>query len=131
MSGEDDPQGIVQETEIWLYCQIVYTKTRIRIREWDTKILRDFEIETDYLIPARRPDLKKKILPSSGLCRPRKPEKKWEVRQVVKLCQRIKKKLWNMRITVIPIEIGTLGTILKGLVRGLEELEIGRPIKTI
>ena len=30
-----------------------------------------------------------------------------------------------MKETVIPIVIGALGTIPKGLVRGLEELEIG------
>ena len=28
-----------------------------------------------------------------------------------------------MKVMVIPIVIGTLGTILKGLIRGLEELE--------
>ena len=34
------------------------------------------------------------------------------------------KKLWNMKVTVIPIVIGALGTIPKGLVKRLEELEI-------
>ena len=29
-----------------------------------------------------------------------------------------------MRVTVMPIVIGTLGTVPKGLERGLEELEI-------
>ena len=36
------------------------------------------------------------------------------------------KKLWYMNVTVIPIVIGALGTISKGLVRRLEKLEIGR-----
>ena len=35
------------------------------------------------------------------------------------------KKLWNMKMTVIPIISGVLGTISKGLFRRLEELEIG------
>ena len=35
------------------------------------------------------------------------------------------KKLWNMKMTVIPIEIGALGTKSKGFIRGLEELELG------
>ena len=35
------------------------------------------------------------------------------------------KKLWNMRVTVIPMIIGALGTVPKGLVRRLEELEVG------
>ena len=29
------------------------------------------------------------------------------------------KKLWNMKVTVIPIVIGALGTVTKGLVQGL------------
>ena len=35
------------------------------------------------------------------------------------------KKLWNMKVTIVPIVIGALGTITKGLLRGLEDLEIG------
>ena len=34
------------------------------------------------------------------------------------------KKLWNMKVTVIPVIIGALGTIPKGLVKGLKDLEI-------
>ena len=34
--------------------------------------------------------------------------------------------LWNMKVTVIPIVIGILGKILKGMVKGLEDLEIRR-----
>ena len=34
------------------------------------------------------------------------------------------KKLWNMKVTVIPIVVGALGTIPKGLIKGLEDLEI-------
>ena len=36
------------------------------------------------------------------------------------------KKLWNMKVTVIPIVVGALGTVTKVLVKGLEELEIKR-----
>ena len=35
------------------------------------------------------------------------------------------KKLWNMTVTTIIIEIGALGTIPNGILWGLEELEIG------
>ena len=41
------------------------------------------------------------------------------------------KKLWNMKVTVIPIEIGALGTITKGLIQGLEDLEIRGRVETI
>ena len=34
------------------------------------------------------------------------------------------KTLWNMKVTVIPIVSGVFGTISKGLVNKLEELEI-------
>ena len=37
----------------------------------------------------------------------------------------------NIRLTVIPVVIGELGTITKGLETGLEELGIGGQIKTI
>ena len=41
------------------------------------------------------------------------------------------KKLWNMKVTVVPIVIGTLGTITKGLLKCLEDLEIGGRVETI
>ena len=34
------------------------------------------------------------------------------------------KKLWTMNVTVIPIVIGALGAVTKGLVQGLENLAI-------
>ena len=33
------------------------------------------------------------------------------------------KKLWNMKVTIVPIVIGAFGTITKGLLKGLEDLE--------
>ena len=41
------------------------------------------------------------------------------------------KKLWNMKVTVIPIVIGALGTVTKGLVQGLENLEIRGRVEII
>ena len=41
------------------------------------------------------------------------------------------KKLWNMKVTVIPIVIGALGTLTKGFVQGLEDLEIIGRVETI
>ncbi len=35
------------------------------------------------------------------------------------------KKIWNMKVTIIPIEIGGFGTVTKGLLKGLEDLEVG------
>ena len=41
------------------------------------------------------------------------------------------KKLWNMKVTIIPIVIGAFGTITKGLLKGLEDLEVGGRVETI
>ena len=41
------------------------------------------------------------------------------------------KKLWNMQVTIIPIVIGAFGTVTKGLLKGLEDLEVGGRGKTI
>ena len=34
------------------------------------------------------------------------------------------KKMWNMKVTFIPIVIGILGTVTKGLIKGENDLEI-------
>ena len=34
------------------------------------------------------------------------------------------KKLWNMKVTIIPIVIGALGTVTRGFIQGLEDLEV-------
>ena len=36
-----------------------------------------------------------------------------------------------MNVTIIPIVIGALSTITKGLLKGLEDLEVGRQVETI
>ena len=40
-------------------------------------------------------------------------------------------KLWNMKVTVIPVVINALCTVTKGLVQVLEKLEIRRRVETI
>ena len=39
------------------------------------------------------------------------------------------KKLWNMQVTIIPI--GAFGTVTKGLLKELEDLEVGRRMEII
>ena len=41
------------------------------------------------------------------------------------------KKLWNMKVTIIPIVIGAFGTVTKGLLKGLKDLEVGGRVETI
>ena len=40
-------------------------------------------------------------------------------------------KIWNMKVTIIPIMIGAFGTVTKGLLKGLEDLEVVGRVETI
>ena len=91
------------------------------------KLLWDFNIQTDHLIPARRPDLiiinqKKRICKIGDFA-----EKKDKYLDLA----RELKKLWNMKVTIVSIVIGALGTVAKGLLKGLEDLEVGGRVETI
>ena len=35
------------------------------------------------------------------------------------------KKLWNMKVTIIPIVIGAFGMVTKGLLKNLDDLKVG------
>ena len=107
------------------------------------KLLWDFNIQTDHLIPARRPDLilinnkkKKKerickivffTVPADRRINLKENEKKNEY---LDLARKLKK-LWNMKVTIAPIVIGALDTKTKGLLKSLEDLEVGGRIETI
>ena len=97
------------------------------------KLLWDFHITTDPLVSVRRPDL---IIIN----------KKWELLEIAVLADhRIKLKgcekkdkyldlaieLENMQVTIISIVIGAFGTVPKGLLKGLEDLEVGGRVETI
>ena len=41
------------------------------------------------------------------------------------------KRLRNMKVTIVPIVFGTFGTITKGLLRGVEDLEVGGRLESI
>ena len=99
----------------------------------------DFNIQTDHLIPARRPDLIiinwRKIIckivdfavPADHRINLKECEKKDKYLDLA----RELKKLWNMKVTIVPIVIGALGTVTKGLLKGLEDLEVGGRVETI
>ena len=99
------------------------------VQENDTNKLQwDFDIHTDHLISARRPDLiiinKKKMrickivdfaVPVDHRIKLKECEKKDKYLDLA----RELKKLWNMKVTIVPIVIGAFGTITKGLLKGL------------
>ena len=103
------------------------------------KLLWDFDIQTDHLIPARRPELiiinKKKrtckivdfAVPADNRIKQKESEKKDKYLDLA----RELKKLWNMQVKIIPILIGTFGTVTKVLLKGLEDLEVGGRVETI
>ena len=104
------------------------------------KLLWDFNIQTDHLIPARRADLiiinnnKKENLqiidfavPADHRIKLKECEKKDKYLDLA----RELKKLWNMEVTIIPIVIGAFGTVTKGLLKELEDLEVGGRVETI
>ena len=41
------------------------------------------------------------------------------------------KKLWNMKVTIVPVVIGAFCTVTKGLLKRLEDLEVGGQVETI
>ena len=111
------------------------------VPENDThKLLWDFDIQTDHLIPARRPDLiiankkKKRICKIVDFAVPvdhRINLKECEKKDKYLHLGRELKKLWNMKVTIVPIVVGAFGTIPKGLLKGLEDLEVGGRVETI
>ena len=104
------------------------------------KLLWDFNIQTDQLIPARRPGLiiinkKKKgickIVDFAVLADHRINLKESEKEDKYLDLARELKKLWNMKVTIVPIVIGALGSITKGLLKGLDDLEVDGLVETI
>ena len=104
------------------------------------KLLLDFVIHTDHLISARRPDLivinKKKrtckivdfAVPADHRIKLKECEKK---DKHLNLSRELKKKLWNLKVTIIPMVIGAFGTVTKGLLKDPEDLEAGGQVETI
>ena len=101
------------------------------VQENDThKLQWDFDIHTDHLIPTRRPDFivsnKKKrtckivdfAVPADHRIKLKDSEKKDNYLDLA----RELKKLWNMKVTIIPLMIGVFGTVTKGLLKVLGDL---------
>ena len=107
------------------------------VLENDThKLLWDFNIQTDQLIPTRPNNNQQKkrickIVDFAVLADHRINLKESEKKDKYYDLARESKKLWNMKVTIVPIVIGALGTITKGLLKGLEDMEIGGRAETI
>ena len=103
------------------------------------KLLWDAYIHTAHLISAKRPELiiinkKKRIckivdfaVPADHKIKLKESEKKIKHPDLA----RELKNLWNMKVTIILIVIGAFGTVTKGLLKGLEDLQFGGRVETI
>ena len=109
----------MQKVLIWPYEQMTYAQPRIRLGEKRTK----FSEVLRYLISARRPGLvivdKKKrtrrIVDFTGPSDHREKLKESKKKDKYLDLARELKKLRNMKVTVIPMVIGALDTVTKGL----------------
>ena len=119
----------------------MYMHNPAPVLENDThKLLWDFDIQMDHLISARRPDLiiinnkKKKTWKIVDFAVPadhRIKLKECEKRDKYVDLARELKKIWNMKVTIIPIVIGAFGRVTKRLSKGLDYLEVGGWVETI
>ena len=112
------------------------------VQENDThKLLWDFNIKTDHLISAIKPEIiiinkkkKKKIckvVDFAVLADHRIKLKESEKRDMHLDLVRKLKKLRNMKVTIIPIVIGAFGTVTKGFLKALEDIDVGGREETI
>ena len=125
----------------WEVCRMYGIEVKDKWCEHDTapvtenercKILWDFNIQTDHIIQARRPDMiviNKKdnaaqvidfAVPHDSRVDSKEIEKIEKYQDLV----RELKKLWDMKIVVIPIVIGALGTTPKTLPKRLKDIGI-------
>ena len=118
---------------------MVFAQPRICVENDTHKLLRDFEIQTDYQISSRRPDLiiinkKERTCRIENFAVPVDHEikfKGWKKRDKYFEVARDLKKLWNIKVTIILILISALRTESKGLVQGLEDSEITGRVETV
>ena len=104
------------------------------------KLCWDFKIQTDHQISARQPDLvitnkKERICKIVDFAvqvehRVKLKESKKEI-SIWTCLGNWKKKLWNRKMTIIPIVMTAFSTVIKGLVQVLEDLEIAGRVETV
>ena len=132
MGGQVDPLGTVKEIQIWPYKQMLYARPHIYLWKWDGQTPQGFWDTnwTPNLGQTNRPydkRPKKENLQNLGLCSHGWQKNKWKESEkkdkYLDLAKELKK-LWNMKMTIIPVAIGTLGTVTKRLIQALEDLEV-------
>ena len=134
MSGQGDQLGDVQEIWIWPFKQMVYAQPSICPRKWHTPT------SMGLWHANGSSDLDQKTRPYSNQQKQKKLANLADHRIKLKEIEKIDKyqdlareltKLWNMKVTIIPIVISALGTITKELLKGFEDLEVRGRVETV
>ena len=98
----------------------------------DYKILWDFSIQTDHVIEARRPDFvvvhKKErsckiidfAVPGYSMIEEKEKDKIEKYQELGRELQ----KIWNVKVKIIPLVIGSLGAIPKQFINRLKQIGI-------
>ena len=139
LGGQGDPQGNVQQIQIWSCQQMVYSQPSTCLRKWHT------QTPMGLWYTKGSPNLGQKTRPYNNQ-QQKKPCKivdfavPADYRIKLKECEkrdknldlaRELKKIWNMKVTIIPIVTGAFGTVTKGLLKGMEDLEVCGRVETI
>ena len=138
LGGQDDPLGNVQEISIWPCQQMVYAQPSTCPRKWHTWTPMGlwYTNRSPNLGPKTKPynNQQKKTckivdfaVPADRRIKLEECEKKDKYLDLA----RELKKLWNMKVTIISIVIGAFGTVNKGLLKSMEDLEVGCWMETI
>ena len=97
----------------------------------DHKILWDFSIQTDHVLEALRPDLvlvdKEKISEIIDFAVPGDSRIEEKEKEKIEKCQDVGRelqKIWNIKVKIIPLAIGSLGAIPKQFDNRLEQIGI-------
>ena len=141
MGRQGVPLGDVQEIQIWLYEQMVYAQPSTCPRKlhaqtpmglWHTNGSPNLDKKTRLYNNQQRKKKKEKLWTLlSRLKVEKKKKRKKKIKDKYFDFARELKKLWNMKVTIIPIVIGAFGTVTKELLKQLEDLEIRGRVETI
>ena len=132
----------MEEVEVWSYEQMVYAQPSICPREWDA------QTPLEFLGTNGSPNLSQTTRSYDNNQQQQKrrtcrivdfavPAGHWvklkecELKDKYLDLDRELTKLWNMEVTCIPMVTGALGAVTKGLLKGLEDLEIWAAMETI
>ena len=119
-----DEYGIETAKQTWLHHPEAVTETE------EVKILWDFEIRTDRVIPARRPDIvvldkeERKLtiidvaVPSDANIKDKETEKITKYQDLKIELQR----MWNIKARVVPVVVGVLGATSPGIEKHLDNI---------